>query len=207
MKKKYLVKLFILLSLFLLIDCGSSEKTTETPPQKKQDEIITKEIEKPYEGKFDINERFIIPNSNISLDQNDKNVLEDPVIGEFVKLKAGDKYCIILHQFDNDTLRNEKISEVVFAFEISKLETNIKYFPEKFIYYYLSYSPNKSRIDGKTIHGYIVFYRIDQNYAYGNIDFKIEGMKKAFDQEDIEVEVLFKGSFKLPIVNIATIRK
>jgi hypothetical protein len=207
MKKYSLAITLSFIFFFLFNGCGSSKKEEENLPEKKNIPADTTELQKPPEGKFDMTERFIVSNSSISLDHNDMGIYEDPVIGEFIKLKIGNRYSVIFHQFENDTANNEKISEVVFAVEVSNLETNIKYFPEKFVYYFLHYSREKSRIDGKTIRGYLIFNRINENYAYGNIDFQIGGIKKAFDQEDIEVEVLFKGSFKLPITDLRTIKR
>lgn len=196
---RYFLNAVMVILILILSSCSSSKKIEK---EEKTEEVKpVEEIKAPpkQEEKYDILERSIFSHSSLSFDVKDSNVYEDPVVGEFIKLKTGEKYSIIFHQFDYDKETNEKDREIVFAFELPILEKGIKLYPEKFIYYLLSYSGNKSRIDGKAIHGFVSFKDINTDYVTGFFDFSIEGNKKSFDQQDILVDVKYAGSFKLPL--------
>jgi hypothetical protein len=195
---KYFKALLTAVLILILSSCGSSKKAED---EKKEEVKKVEEIKTPPlpEEKFDITDRGIFPNASLSFDPKDSNVYSDPVVGEFIKIKEGSKYLAVFHEFKYDKETNEKNTEIVFAFELPTLEKGIKLYPEKFVYYLLSYSGNKSRIDGKAIHGYLTFKDIGEYYITGYFDFNIEGSKKAFDQQDISVDVNYKGSFKLPM--------
>lgn len=122
-------------------------------------------------------------------------------------MKSGNKYTLVFHRFETDTIKNSKTSEVIFAFELSNLETGVKIYPEKFVYYFMNYGEIKSRIDGKTIHGFLMFDRIDEKAVSGTLNFSIEGKKKTFDQNDVEVTAEFTGSFKVPIGDLKTYKR
>lgn len=198
--------IFLFLISVFIFGCSSSKQVerTEKKPEEPKSPVI--KVEKQAEVNYNFTGRFLIPNSNIVFDNNDKSAIEDPIIGEFVKLKNGDKYSIVFHRFESDTATKDKISEVIFAFELSNIETNVKLYPEKFLYYYLNYT-DKSRIDGKTIHGYLIFEKIDGKVATGTLDFTIDGTKKVFDQNDVEVTTEFKGNFKIPFGDLKTYKR
>ncbi len=201
MKQTLIFSFFFTLFLFIA-GCGSSKEAENESIKKepKKPEIV--KIEKPVEISYDFTGRYLMPDANIVFEKNDPDAVEDPIVGEFVQLKNGNKYTMVFHRFESDTATKAKISEVVFAFEISKLETGIKIYPEKFVYYLLNYGENRSRIDGKTIHGYLVFDRIDEKAVSGTLDFSINGAKKTFDENDVEVTAEFKGNFKVPISDL-----
>lgn len=192
---------------FILFGCGTSQDTEKTGVKIEEQKPQTIKTEKPVEISYDFTGRYLLPNSNIVFDKSDPDAIEDPIVGEFIKLKAGNKYTIVFHRFEQDTATNTKTSEVVFAFELSKLETATKIYPEKFVYYFLNYGENKSRIDGKTIHGYIIFDRIDEKAVSGSLNFSIEGMKKNFGDNDVEVTAEFKGNFKIPFGDLKTYKR
>lgn len=196
----------LILIISFLLGCSSSKKIEKVENKQEEPKKPTIQVEKPAEVNYDFTGRFLVPNTNIVFNQDDPEAVGDPIIGEFVKLKKGDKYSVVFHRFESDTTTKNKISEVIFAFELSRIETNVKIYPEKFVYYYIDYG-NKSRIDGKIIHGYLIFEKIDDNIAIGTLDFSIEGTKKVFDKEDVEVTAEFKGNFKIPFGDLKTYKK
>ena len=205
---RYLLPFTLLWFVMLyLVGCGSGGESVKTVQNKDTLKTFQRERINPPEPIYDIIDRYIVSNSNISFDKSDSTNVEDAVTGEFVKLKSGNKYSVVIHQFETDSTRNEKLKEIVLAFELSGLEKGIRFYPERFTYYLMSYTGDKSRIDGKMIHGYIMFDKITDSHVYGSFDFTIEGLKKSFDQNDLQVEVVFRSNFKLPIIDIANIRK
>ena len=205
MKKTILSSIIFCISIFVF-GCGSSKDAEKMETKKEEQKSILK-TEKPVEISYDFTGRYLLPNSIIAFDKNDSTAISDPIVGEFIQLKSGNKYTLVFHRFDSDTITKNKISEVVFAFELSNLETGVKIYPEKFVYYFLNYGEGRSRIDGKTIHGYLTFDRIDEKAVSGNLAFSIDGIKKIFDQRDIEVTAEFKGNFKVPISDLQSYKR
>ena len=70
----------------------------------------------------------------------------------------------------------------------------------------MNYS-EKSRIDGKTIHGYLMFEKMDGKVAVGKLDFSIDGVKKVFDHDDVEVTAEFRGNFRIPFGDLKTYKR
>jgi hypothetical protein len=198
MNRLYVIVLTIISGL-ILSSCGSSEKTETDVKKEEVKKVEEIKTPPPVEEKFDISDRGLFPNATLSFDLKDTDAYSDPVVGDFIKIKKGSKFLAVFHEFKYDKQTNEKDTEIIFAFELPSLEKGTKLYPEKFIYYLLSYSINKSRIDGKAIHGYLTFKDISEFYATGYFDFNIEGNKKAFDQPDVSVDVNYKGSFKIPV--------
>jgi hypothetical protein len=205
--KNLIVFLSFIFLLFFIWGCGSSKKTINQEIRRDTIKVYQPDKTKSVEEKYSITERYIVSRSILSFDKTDSNNMYDPITGEFIWLKQGDKFTVVLHEFEKDSSTKERTKEEVLAFEISDLKVGTKFYPEKFSYYLLSYSEEKNRIDGKTINGYITFSSITEKYATGYFDFMVEGVKKAFDKEDVKVEVVFKGSFKLPLVDITQINK
>jgi len=200
MKRALFFSLFI--TTLLLFGCGSSKDAEKESVKKEEQKPPVVKIEKPVEISYDFTGRYLMPNSNLVFEKNDPQAIEDPIVGEFVQLKSGNKYTMVFHRFESDTSTKAKTSEVVFAFELSNMEPGMKIYPEKFVYYLLNYSDSRSRIDGKTIHGYMVFDRIDEKAVSGTLNFSIEGTKKNFEENDVEVTAEFKGNFKVPISDL-----
>ena len=204
--KNIIISFFIFIFTVFIISCSSSKKIEKEEIKQEEPKKPIIQIEKQAEVNYDFTGRFLVPNSNIVFDQNDESAIEDPIIGEFVKLKSGDKYTVVFHRFETDTITKNKLSEVIFAFELSNIETNVKLYPEKFLYYYMNYS-EKSRIDGKTIHGYLMFEKVDGKVAIGKLDFSIDGVKKVFDRDDVEVTAEFRGNFRIPFGDLKTYKR
>jgi hypothetical protein len=198
-------KLFVFIVLFsialYMMGCSAEETIQKEEAVEQQAiELPPKEMQ-PIDIVYDFTERFLLLNSSILFDKNDDNIVyDDPIVGEFVKFKQGDKNSFVFHRFENDTISKEKTNEIIFAFETSSIQTDVKIFPEKFVYYYLSYKDSKSRIDGETINGYVILDKVDDKNISGNLSFSIDGKRKEFDKEDLNVIAEFKGNFKLPIV-------
>jgi hypothetical protein len=193
--------------VLFLMGCSSSKKTIPNEIKKDTTKINQPNFIKEVEEKFDLTERYIVSGSSISFDKSDSVNTTDPITGEFIRLKEGNKYTVVFHEFNSDSITKERSKEEVLAVEISEFNTGIKYYPEKFSFFLVSYGEEKSRIDGKTIHGYITFRKISDKYAEGYFDFLIDGVKKSFDKDDIKVEVVFSGNFKLPVTEFTRISR
>jgi hypothetical protein len=205
--KKAIFFSFIISLTLILFGCGSSKDSEKISEKKAETNPAIIKAGKQAEISYDFTGRYLLPNSNIVFDKNDTNAVADPIVGEFIQLKSGNKYTLVFHRFETDTIKNSKTSEVIFAFELSNLETGVKIYPEKFVYYFMNYGEIKSRIDGKTIHGFLMFDRIDEKAVSGTLNFSIEGKKKTFDQNDVEVTAEFTGSFKVPIGDLKTYKR
>jgi hypothetical protein len=205
--KKLIIIIIFIFSLIYIIGCSSSKKVVNPEISRDTTKPYQPVLIKSIEEKYNLTERYIVSGSRLSFEKTDSNNILDPITGEFIWLKEGNKFTVVLHEFEKDSNTNERTREDVLAFEISDLKVGTRFYPEKFSYYLLSYGEEKNRIDGKTINGYIIFRSITEKYATGYFDFMIEGVKKAFDKEDVKVEVVFKGSFKLPLIDITQINK
>jgi hypothetical protein len=200
--KKLVVFIFLFSIAIYMMGC-SAEETIQKEEVKEQKPVqLPPKVMQPVDISYDFTGRYLIPNSNIVFDKNDKPVMFDPIVGDFVQFKKGDKNTFVFHRFEIDSVSNEKTNEIVFAFETLNTDVGEKISPENFIYYYLSYKDPRSRVDGEAINGYVILDQVDDNAVSGNLSFSIAGKRKEFDKEDVDVTAEFKGSFKLPITNI-----
>jgi hypothetical protein len=200
--KKLIVFIFLFSAALYMTGCSAEEKVQKEELKEEQTLEMPSKATQPVDIFYDFTGRFLLANSNIVFDKTDEKVLSDPIVGEFVRFKKGDKNTFVFHRFESDPVTREKNNEMVFAFEISNTETGTRILPEKFVYYFLSYKDSRSRIDGETMDGYVILDKIDNRDVSGNLSFSINGKRKEFDKEDVEVTAEFKGTFKIPIVDI-----
>jgi hypothetical protein len=202
--KKTAVFVFLFSIALYIMGC-SAEETIQKEEVKEQKPVqLPPKVMQPVDISYDFTDRYFLPNSNIVFDKSDAAFMLDPIVGDFVQFKKGDKNTFVFHRFEIDSVSNEKTNEIVFAFETIDTETGVKIFPEKFIYYYLSYKDSRSRVDGETINGYVILDEVNDNAVLGNLSFSIDGKRKEFNKEDVNVTVEFKGSFRIPISDISS---
>ena len=202
--KKTAVFVFLFSIALYIMGC-STEETIQKEEVKEQKPVqLPPKVMQPVDISYDFTDRYLLPNSNIVFDKSDAAFMLDPIVGDFVQFKKGDKNTFVFHRFEIDSVSNEKTNEIVFAFETIDTETGVKIFPEKFIYYYLSYKDSRSRVDGETINGYVILDEVNDNAVLGNLSFSIDGKRKEFNKEDVNVTVEFKGSFRIPISDISS---
>ena len=200
--KKIVIFIFLFSTALYMVGC-SAEETIQKDEVKEQKPVqLPPKVMQPVDISYDFTGRYLLPNSSIVFDKSDEAVMLDPIVGDFVQFKRGNKNTFVFHRFEVDSASNEKTNEIVFAFETLDTETGVKIFPEKFVYYYLSYKGSRSRVDGETINGYVILDEIDDNAVSGNLSFSIYGKRKEFDKEDVDVTAEFKGSFKIQITDI-----
>jgi len=200
--KKLLVVIFLFSVAVYMMGCSATEETTQQEDVEKEIIKIPPKVIQPIDISYDFTERFLLPNSNIVFDKGNEAIMVDPIVGDFIQFKKGDKNTFVFHRFEIDPVSNEKTNEIVFAFETLNTEIGTKIYPDKFIYYYLSYQDSRSRIDGESIQGYVVLDEVSDKAISGNLVFSIDGKRKEFDKEDVAVTAEFKGSFKIPITDI-----
>lgn len=201
---KHLIVFIFLFSAALYMTGCSAEEASQKEELKEKSSITLppKAVQPPANISYDFTGRYLLSNSSIIFGSSNATAMVDPIVGEFVQFKKGDKNTFVFHRFESDPVSKQKTNEIIFAFEILNIETGIKIFPEKFIYYYLSYKDSRSRIDGKTIKGYVILDTADDKTISGSLSFSVDGKRKEFDKEDIAVTAEFKGTFKIPIVDI-----
>ena len=200
--KKLVVFIFLFSTTLYMMGCAAEETIQKEEVKEQKPVQLPPKVMQPIDIVYDFTGRYLLPNSNIVFDKSDEPVMLDPIVGDFVQFKRGDKNTFVFHRFEFDSVSKEKTNEMVFAFETLNTETGIKIFPEKFVYYYLSYKDSRSRVDGETINGYVVLDEVGDNAISGNLSFSIDGKRKEFDKEDVSVTAEFKGSFKIPITDI-----
>jgi hypothetical protein len=200
--KKLFVFIFLFVIALYMMGCSAKETIQKEEVKEQQSIQLPPKVMQPTEVSYDFTGRYLLPNSNILFDKSDKPVMVDPIVGEFVQYTKGNKNTFVFHKFELEVISKEKTNEIIFAFETSNLETGIKIFPEKFVYYYLSYKDSRSRIDGETINGYVILDKVDDKTISGNLSFSIDGKRKEFDTEDVDVTAEFKGNFKIQIADI-----
>ena len=203
--KKFFGFIFLFSIGFYMMGCSAEETIQKEELQEQQAIEMPTETVQPVEVSYDFTGRFLLTNSNILFDRSDESIVfDDPIVSEFVQFLKGDKYTFVFHKFEFDPISKEKSNEIVFAFETSNIETGIRIVPEQFVYYYLNYKDSRSRIDGEKITGDVIIDTIDNEFISGNLSFSIDGKRKEFDKEDVDVTAEFKGNFKIPIVDINT---
>jgi uncharacterized protein YcfL len=193
----FFVALFMLAAIYLY-GCSSSEetKTTET---KQEPQIVVEPLKTPVPKTYDFRQWCLVSDAQVAEGKTQDAM--DVFASGAVSVKRGTKQVMLLDKIESGNI------ETILAIEFDEVNigkpANIK--PLKVTFYRFFWNDNK-RIDGKACDGYVFFEAVDNGFVSGNLDVNIVGVSKSWDKPDTAAGVNIKGTFRLRLVGIDSLK-
>lgn len=189
--------LAIFAAIFLFSACSSTKEEVTPPPPPPVVRGEKPEVA-PTEREFTYTERYYVKNAVISDPSEVKDALQALRV---IQLEAGSAETLVFSSFDK---KGEASLETWFGIELPSFAPGVYDLSTatKIAFYRFYLGDDRKRIDGSSSEGKIKIESNQDGELTGSIDATINGLMKAFDQQNQEVKVTFTGSFRIKLVDL-----